>query len=88
MLFASTARKEADKYQKENNTATIWELRHLTNEAVTRAAQVGEYHAKVICYRYVPRELRKEYKRLMKELGYRVSCDWDDYWASIIHIRW
>ena len=87
MLFASEARKKANKYQEENNTATIWELRRLTNEAVTQAANIGEYHAKAICYRYVPRELRKEYKRLMKELGYRVSCDWDDQ-ASIIHIRW
>lgn len=88
MLFAKDARKKAEQWQEENNTASLWELRHLTNEAVTQAAQVGEYHAKVICYRHVPRELRKEYKRLMKELGYRVSCDWDDYWASIIHIRW
>lgn len=87
MLFAKDARKKADRWQEENNTATIGELRRLTDEAVTRAAEVGEYHAKVICSRHVPRELRKEYKRSMKELGYRVSCDWDD-WASIIHIRW
>lgn len=87
MLFASDARKKADQWQEENNTATIEELRHLTNEAVTQAVQVGEYRTKVFCYRYVPRELRKEYKRLMKELGYRVSCDWDD-WVSIIYIRW
>lgn len=86
MLFANGARMLTEDHRPKD--ATLEELLDETHDAILQAVKNGEYSTTVIIRRFVPRDVRKEYKRKMKkELGYRLSCDWDD-WASIIHIRW
>lgn len=86
MLFAEDARMlTKDRRPKD---ATLRELLDETHSCILQAVENGEYSAAIIIWRFVPRDVRKEYKQEMKkELGYRVSCDWDDR-ASIIRIRW
>lgn len=86
MLFAEDARMLAeDRHPKD---ATLQELLNETHNCISQAVENGEYSAVIIIWRFVSRDVRKEYKRkIKKELGYRVSCDWANT-ASIIHIRW
>ena len=86
MLYASDARMMAEKYA-EKKAATVRDLCEESHCEILSAMEQGEFSATVVWYGSVPREVRKEYKREMKKLGYRLSCDWDN-WASIIHIRW
>ena len=85
MLYASGARIIAEDNRPKD--ATLRELLDETDNAILQAIGNGDYSTTVIIQRFVPRGVRKTYKSEMKKLGYRVSCDWDD-WASIIHIRW
>ena len=86
MWYAKGARMiTEDSHPKD---VTLRELLDETHRAISQAAENGEYSTVVIIRHFVPRDVRKEYKREMKkELGYRLSCDWDDR-ASIITIRW
>lgn len=86
MLFAKGARMlTEDNHPKD---VTLRELLDETHNAILQAVENGEYSTVVIIRRFVPRDVRKAYKlKIKKELGYRVSCDWDDL-GSIIHIRW
>lgn len=85
MLFAKDARMLAD--EKRPKDVTLQELLDETHNDILQAVESGEYSATVIIRDFIPRDIRKEYKHKMKELGYRVSCDWDDV-ASIIYISW
>lgn len=86
MLFAEDARMLTEDRRPKD--ATLRELLDETHSCILQAVENGEYSAAIIIWRFVPRDVRKEYKQEMKkELGYRVSCDWDDR-ASIIRIRW
>lgn len=86
MLFAKGARMLAEGNRPKD--VTLRELLDETHRLILQAVENGEYSAVVIIRRFVPRDVRKEYKlKMKKELGYRLSCDWDDR-ASIIHIRW
>ena len=84
MLFAQDARMLAD--EKRPKDVTLQELLDETHDAILQAVESGEYSATVIIQDFIPKDIRKGYKHKMKELGYQVSCDWDD-WASIIRIR-
>lgn len=85
MLFAKGARMLAEDNRPKD--VTLRELLDETHNAILQAVENGEYSTVLIIQRFVPRDVRKEYKQEMKKLGYRLSCDWDDR-ASIIHIRW
>lgn len=86
MLFAEDARMLTENRRPKN--ATLRELLDETHSCILQAVENGEYSAVIIIWRFVPRDVRKTYKlEMKKELGYRVSCDWDDV-ASIIHVRW
>lgn len=86
MLYANGARMLAEGNRPKD--ATLRELLDETDNCILRAVEDGEYSTTVIIQRFIPRDVRKEYKlKMKKELGYRLSCDWDDE-ASIIHIRW
>lgn len=85
MLFAEDARMLTEDHRPKD--ATLRELLDETQSCILQAVENGEYSADIIIWRFVPRDVRKEYKREMKKLGYRLSCDWDDT-ASIIRIRW
>ena len=85
MLFAKDARMLTEDHRPKD--ATLRELLDETQTCILQAVENGEYSAIIIIWRFVPRDVRKEYKRSIKELGYRVSCDWDNR-ASIIHIKW
>ena len=68
--------------------ATVRELLEETHRAIAQAVENGEYSTVVIIRHFVPRDVRRAYKKKMKkELGYRLFCDWDDR-ASIITVRW
>ena len=84
MLFAEDARMLTEDYRPKN--ATLRELLDETRTCILQAVENGEYSAIIIIWRFVPRDVRKEYKQEMKKLGYQVSCEWDDR-ASIIRIR-
>lgn len=87
MLYAHGARMMAEKYA-EKKAATVRDLCEKSHCEILSAMNQGEFNATVVWYGFVPRDVRKAYKlKMKKELGYRVSCDWDDR-ASIIHIRW
>lgn len=86
MLTAKDARMLTENRHPKN--ATLRELLDETHSCILQAVENGEYSAVIIIWRFVPRDVRKTYKlEMKKELGYRVSCDWDDV-ASIIHVRW
>lgn len=85
MLFAKDARMLTEDHRPKD--ATLEELLDETQTCISQAVENGEYSAVLIIWRFVPRDVRKEYKREMKKLGYRLSYDWDDL-GSIIHIRW
>ena len=86
MLFAKDARMLTGDCRPED--ATLRELLDETQTCILQAVENGEYSADIIIWRFVPRNVRKEYKQKMKnELGYRLSCNWDDR-GSIIRIRW
>lgn len=85
MLFAEDARMLTEDHRPKD--ATLEELLDETQTCISQAVENGEYSAVLIIWRFVPRDVRKEYKREMKKLGYRLSYDWDDL-GSIIHIRW
>lgn len=85
MLFAKGARMLTEDHHPKD--ATLRELLDNSHNAILESTCNGDYSTFVIARKFVPRDIRKEYKHKMKELGYRVSCDWDDR-ASIIHIRW
>lgn len=86
MLFAKDARMLTEDHRPKD--ATLEELLDETHDAIWQAVENGEYSATIIIWRFVPRDVRKEYKRKMKnELGYRLSYDWDEL-GSIIHIWW
>lgn len=85
MLFAKGARMLAEDNRPKD--VTLRELLDETHNAILQAVENGEYSTVLIIQRFIPRDVRKEYKQEMKKLGYRLSCDWDDR-ASIIHIRW
>ena len=85
MLFAEEARMLTEDHRPKD--ATLEELLDETHDAIWQAVENGEYSTVVLIQRFVPRDVRKEYKREMKKLGYRLSYDWDDL-GSIIHIRW
>lgn len=85
MLYAKDARILAD--EKRPKDVTLQELLDETHDAILQAVESWEYSATVTIRDFIPKDVRKGYKHKMKELGYRVSCDWDD-WASIIHVRW
>ena len=85
MLFAEDARMLTEDHRPKD--ATLRELLDETQTCISQAVENGEYSAVLIIWRFVPRDVRKEYKREMKKLGYRLSYDWDDL-GSIIHIRW
>lgn len=86
MLFAENARMLTGDRRPDD--ATLQELLDETRSCISQAIENGEYSAIIIIWRFVPRDVRKAYKlKMKKELGYRVSCDWDDL-GSIIHIRW
>lgn len=83
MLFAKDARMLTEDHRPKD--ATLEDLLNETHDAIWRAVENGEYSAVVIIQRFIPRDVRRDYKQKMKnELGYRLSCDW----ASIIRIRW
>lgn len=86
MLFAKDARMLTEDHRPKD--ATLQELLDETRTCISQAVENGEYSTVVIIQRFVPRDVRKEYKREMKKLGYRVSCDWYDTASSIVHIRW
>lgn len=86
MLYANGARMLAEGNRPKD--VTLRELLDETHRLILQAVENGEYSTVVIIRRFVPRDVRKEYKlKMKKELGYRLSCDWDDL-GSIIHIRW
>lgn len=85
MLYANGARMLAEDNRPKD--VTLRELLDETHRLILQAVDNGEYSTVLIIRRFVPRDVRKEYKQEMKKLGYRVSCDWDDR-VSIIHIRW
>ena len=86
MLYANGARMLAEDNRPKD--VTLRELLDETHNAILQAVENGEYSAVVIIRRFVPRDVRKEYKlKMKKELGYRVSCDWDSR-VNIIHVRW
>lgn len=86
MLFAENARMLTGDRRPDD--ATLQELLDETRSCISQAIENGEYSAIIIIWRFVPRDVRKAYKlKMKKELGYRVSCDWDDL-GSIIHVRW
>ena len=86
MLFAEDARMLTEDRRPKD--ATLRELLDETQTCILQAVENGEYSADIIIWRFVPRDVRKEYKRKMKnKLGYRLSCNWDDR-GSIIRIRW
>ena len=86
MLFAKSARMLTDDNRPKD--ATLQELLNETHCSISQAVENGDYSTAVIIRRFVPRDVRKAYKlKMKKELGYRLSCDWDDR-VSIIHIRW
>ena len=83
MLFAKDARMLAEDNRPKD--VTLRELLDETQTCILQAIKNGEYSAVLIIQRFVPRDVRKDYKRKMKnELGYRLSCDWE----NIIRIRW
>lgn len=85
-MFAEDARILAGGRRPKD--ATLEELLDETHSCILQAVKNGEYSAVLIIQRFVPGDVRKDYKRKMKnELGYRLSCDWGD-WANIIRIRW
>lgn len=86
MLFAKDARALTEDHRPKD--ATLEDLLNETHDAIWQAVENGEYSAVVIIRRFVPRDVRKEYKlKMKKELGYRLSYDWDEL-GSIIHIWW
>lgn len=86
MLFAKGARKLTETYAPKN--ATLRELLDKSHDAILESMCNGDYSAIVTVRKFVPRDVRKEYKlKMKKELGYRLSCDWDDR-VNIIHIYW
>lgn len=85
MLFAKDARALTEDHRPTD--ATLEELLNETHDAIWQAVDNGEYSTVLIIRRFVPRDVRKEYKQEMKKLGYRLSCDWDEL-GSIIHIWW
>jgi hypothetical protein len=86
MLFAEEARMLTEDHRPKD--ATLEELLDETHDAIWQAVENGEYSTAVIIRRFVPRDVRKEYKlKMKKELGYRLSYDWDEL-GSIIHIWW
>lgn len=86
MLFAQDARKLTETYASKD--ATLRELLDKSHNAILESMCNGDYSTIVIVRKFVPRDVRKAYKlKMKKELGYRVSCDWDDR-VSIVHIRW
>lgn len=86
MLFAKDARMLTEENRPKD--VTLQELLDETHDAILQAVEGGEYSATVTIRDFIPKDVRKGYKHKMKKLGYRVFCDWDDYWASIIRIRW
>lgn len=86
MLFAEDARMLTEDHRPKD--ATLQELLEETHSCILQAVENGEYSATIIIWRFVPSDVRREYKWKMKnELGYRLFYDWDDL-GSIIHIRW
>lgn len=86
MLFAQGARELTKTYAPKD--ATLRELLDESHNAILESMCNGDYSTTVIVRKFVPRDVRRAYKKEMKkELGYRLSCDWDDR-ASIIRIRW
>lgn len=86
MLFAQGARKLTETYAPKD--ATLRELLDKSHNAILESMCNGDYSTTVIIRRFVPRDVRKEYKlKMKKELGYRLSYDWDEL-GSIIHIWW
>ena len=86
MWYAKGARMMTeDNHPKD---VTLRGLLDETHRSISQAVEDGEYSTVVIIRCFVPRDVRKEYKRKMKkELGYRLFCDWDDR-VSLIIIRW
>ena len=86
MWYAKGARMLTEDNRPKD--ATLRELLDETHRSISQAVDDGEYSTAVIIRRFVPKDVRKAYKlKMKKELGYRLSCDWDDR-VSIIHIRW
>lgn len=86
MLYAKGARMLTEDNRPKD--ATLRELLDETHRSISQAVESGEYSTIIIIRRFVPRDVRKAYKlKMKKELGYRLSCDWDDR-VSIIHLRW
>lgn len=64
MLFAKGARMMAEDNKPKD--ATLRELLDETHNAILQAVGNGEYSTSVIIRRFVPREVRKEYKQKMR----------------------
>lgn len=82
--------KEARKIANEKNAKmfmTINDMVEATLKDIEKAAKNGEYFTRTLMD-YCPKwSERREYKKRMRAMGYRVWLDCDDAFC-IAHVRW